>query len=438
MGKKRSLCRKGLILALLTMLLAGCQWVQDPKSLLSVPKLPKEQANLASIVYSQLPEGASIVQPTHSSDGSKIRIADLNDDGRAEAIVFYETPDREVRLHGMILESDVDSWKVAAEFEGEGVKLDRVDIMDVTGDNTLDIIIGYSSADPTANKSMVIYSFHDKALKKIFEQPYSQYVIDDLDRNMKSEIYVLINRKSKSPVVLNQFGYKDNKITKLSEKQMDPEIAGVSNMISGHLSKDRRGIVIDAIADPNYALTMAYSIDSNGDLYEVFPKDLTIKSWLTLSEDVNSDGIIEVAIPEKPLGWELHEEFKVPFFTNYFQWDSDKGLKLVQRQFRDHYERYHFIIPLSWYGRVSIDTKSRVDEDLRFYDIHSNETLAEVRFFSVEAWDRYKDKWTYLAAYGDQVIGIYSKEPLNLNDGNTKLPDVEEDKETDPLNKDKK
>ncbi|MGZ9584199.1 hypothetical protein [Paenibacillus marinisediminis] len=430
MKNTRNIRAVGLILVLFTVLLSGCEWVQDPKSLLSVPKLPEEQANLASIVYSQLPEGATIVQPTNTTESSKIRIADLNNDGRAEAIVFYETPDRSVRLHGMVLESDGSDWSVAAQFDGEGVKLDRVDIVDVTGDNTLDIIIGYGSSDENANKGMVIYTFTNKELIKIFEHPYSYYVIDDLNNDPAYEIYMVNNRKSKPPV-LSQFGYRDNTITRTAEKQFDPKISTINNMISGHLNKERRGIILDASIVPNYSVTMAYSMTPTGEFYELFPMDMTTKDWATTSEDINDDGIIEIAIPERPQGWEHYENYEVPYFTNYYQWDGKQGLKLVQRQFRDPLERYHFTIPPSWYGRVSIDTESRIDEYLRFYDIHTNDTLAEVRVFSVETWDRYKDKWTYLAAYADKVIGIYSKEPLKLNDGNTKLPDVEQDKSTD-------
>ena len=430
MRKTRILRRSGLVLALFALLLNGCEVVQDPKSLLSVPKLPEEQANLASIVYSHLPEGGIIVRPTNSTDGSKIRIADLNNDGRAEAIVFYETPDRDVRLHGMILESNENNWNVAAEFDGEGVVLDRVDIVDVTGDNTLDIIVGYGSPDTSSNKGMVIYTFENNQLKKIFEQPYSYYVIDDLNGDLIHELYMVSYRKSKSPV-LSQFQYIDNKMTKAAEKQFDTEIVGVSNLLSGHLSKDQRGIVIDAILEPAQYVTMAFSLSTDGQFDEVFPKELTVKNIMYLSEDVNSDGIIEIAIPESPQGWEYYEEYETPYFTNYYQWDGNQGVILVQRQYRDHLERFHFTIPLSWYGRVSIDTRSRMDEYLRFYDVQSNDTLAEIRFFSVDTWDRYKEKWTYLAAYADEVIGIYSKEDLNINDGYTKLPDVETEEPSD-------
>nr|WP_275444556.1 hypothetical protein [Paenibacillus sp. ACRRX] len=417
-----------IVLVVFTFLLSGCEWVQDPKSLLSVPRLPDEQASLMSIITSHLPEGGAIIRPTNSSDNSAIRIADLNNDGQAEAIVFYETPDREVRIHGMILQSDGKTWSKTVDFDGEGVKLDRVDIVDLTNDNTLDLVIGYSYPESDSNKGMIIYSFNNNQLTKIFEQPYAQYVIDDLDRNMKNELYVVTNHKSKPPV-LSQYKYDEDKLKKMTEKVMDNEINGFLNVMSGYISKDKRGIVMDANAGANYSFTIAVTLSESGELKEVFPKDLTIKKRTILSSDINADGIIEIPIPERPEGWEdYYEEYEIPFFQSYYQWDGKNDLRLVQKQFRDYMERFHFTIPVSWYGRVSIDTKSNINEYLRFIDFNTNETLAEVRFFSVETWERYKDKWTYLAAYGDEVIGIYSKEQLRLNDGTPKLPTVEQTK----------
>ena len=39
-----------------------------------------------------------------------IRVEDLNGDGIREASVFYETPNENVRIHGMILEEQGGAW----------------------------------------------------------------------------------------------------------------------------------------------------------------------------------------------------------------------------------------------------------------------------------------------------------------------------------------
>ncbi|WP_229106259.1 FG-GAP repeat domain-containing protein [Paenibacillus sp. 1001270B_150601_E10] len=421
--------RSGICLLLAcTFIINGCEVVQDPKLLMSVPKLPEEQANLMSIINAQLPEGAEKVRPNNSSDGSAVRMADLDGDGKAEAIVFYEVPDSEVRLHGMILKSDGKEWTKVADFEGGGVSLDYVETVDLTRDNRLDLLVGYGSQDQDSlNKGMVVYSFVNNRIEKIFEQPYSQIVINDLDGDSKKELYIVSQHKGKPPV-LSQYQYIDQKLTKTAEIQMDVQVNLVYNMVSGLISKDKRGLVLDTVTGSNYYMSVALLCE-DGQFYEAFPKEKTIRSQSYPSTDVNNDGIIEFVKNETPQGWDIFREYEIPYFLDYYQWDGKEKLTLVQKQYRDYADRFHFAIPTSWYGRVSIDTKSDRDEYLRFIDYQTNETLAEVKFFSVENWERYKNKWTYLAAYGDEVIGILSKEQLKLNDGSLKLPELEHEGE---------
>lgn len=102
-------------------LLSGCEWLQDPKSLMSPPRLPEDKAKIMTIISSQMPKGAEMLRPANAEDASRIRLADLNNDGRADtAIVFYETPDKDVRLHGLVFHSDGETWNKVVEFDGRG------------------------------------------------------------------------------------------------------------------------------------------------------------------------------------------------------------------------------------------------------------------------------------------------------------------------------
>lgn len=83
------------LLLLACILLSGCDWLEDPKSLMSMPRLPEDKAKIMTIISSQMPKEAEMLRPANAEDASAIRLADLNNDGRADtAIVFYETPDR--------------------------------------------------------------------------------------------------------------------------------------------------------------------------------------------------------------------------------------------------------------------------------------------------------------------------------------------------------
>lgn len=182
--------------------------------------------------------------------------------------------------------------------------------------------------------------------------------------------------------------------------------------------------MLDAVAGANYGVTDIIKLTEDNQLISILPEEMAIKPYNIASGDMNGDGIIEIAIPEMPSGWDIYESYVIPYFTSYYQWDEKNGLKLVEKQYRDYEERFQLKLPNSWYGRVTIDTKSKKDEYIRFMDMHTNETLAEIKFFNPEMWETYKEKWTYLSSYGDTIIGVFSKEPLMLNRGTSKIPDM--------------
>ncbi|MGG4396275.1 hypothetical protein ABEX25_18390 [Paenibacillus thiaminolyticus] len=413
------------LLLLACILLSGCDWLEDPKSLMSMPRLPEDKAKIMTIISSQMPKEAEMLRPANAEDASAIRLADLNNDGRADtAIVFYETPDKDVRLHGLVFHSDGETWNKVVEFDGVGVSLDRVELVDLTHDNKLDLVVGYGGSDKDLNKGLVVYSFTQDGIVKIFEQPYSQFVIDDLNGDGKNQLYIVNNRRDMPPV-LAMYDFKDGKMAKQNELTLDKDVNMYTNMISGYISKNQKGIVLDAVAGANYGVTDIIKLTEDNQLVSILPEEMAIKPYNIASGDMNGDGIIEIAIPEMPSGWDIYESYVIPYFTSYYQWDEKNGLKLVEKQYRDYEERFQLKLPNSWYGRVTIDTKSKKDEYIRFMDMHTNETLAEIKFFNPEMWETYKEKWTYLSSYGDTIIGVFSKEPLRLNRGTPKIPDMD-------------
>lgn len=185
-----------------------------------------------------------MLRPANAEDASAIRLADLNNDGRADtAIVFYETPDKDVRLHGLVFHSDGETWNKVVEFDGVGVTLDRVELVDLTHDNKLDLVVGYGGSDKDLNKGLVVYTFTQDGIVKIFEQPYSQFVIDDLNGDGKNQLYIVNNRRDMPPV-LAMYDFKDGKMAKQNELTLDKDVTMYTNMISGNISKNQKELCL--------------------------------------------------------------------------------------------------------------------------------------------------------------------------------------------------
>lgn len=94
----------GTMAVLLGTVLSGCTVISDPKLLMKPPMMSTDKEKLYNIVQKETPPESKLIRPKDMSNTSMIRVEDLNGDGIREAIVFYETPNENVRIHGMILE----------------------------------------------------------------------------------------------------------------------------------------------------------------------------------------------------------------------------------------------------------------------------------------------------------------------------------------------
>lgn len=157
----------GLAAAALSLFtLPGCTFISDPVSQMRVPQLPADKASLMAAINSSLKALDGTLTRPANDDNRSIFTEDLDQDGVMETLVFYQTKNEAVVNHGMILEKQGDTWVKKLTFDGDGTKLDSVELKDVTGDGKLNIIAGYSRTEDKGVKGMVVYSYSGECWKR--------------------------------------------------------------------------------------------------------------------------------------------------------------------------------------------------------------------------------------------------------------------------------
>ncbi|AWB46921.1 hypothetical protein DCC85_11800 [Paenibacillus sp. CAA11] len=397
-------------------LLSGCTFIQDPKQLISPPLLSSDKESLKSVVnayLSRLPNGGSIIKPRELGDASSIRVRDLDNDGKSEAVVFYETPDDAVRIHGVIFTTEGDTWTAVTNFDVEGQVLESVDLRDLKNDGKTEIVVGYSNSDKQVQQGLTIYSFHNKTVEKALVLPYTHYVIDDLNGDGQMDISILTFQKNEYST-LTTYQYKDGSFVQLDQLELDANVNDYYNVVSGRISEGKqRGIILDA----SLAQHSAYSIlvvMEKGKLVQKLSQDAALKDFIISSGDVNRDGILEIGIQQKPQGWDGFSFDDIPWFFSYFQYDEKQGLKFVMQQYMDQEGRFYYTFPSELNGNITVDTKSEKDQYLKFVRIDNGETVTEIKFFTLSQWDRAREDWKELSRTNDKVIGYRSKYELKV------------------------
>ncbi|WP_411342620.1 FG-GAP repeat domain-containing protein [Paenibacillus sp. WLX1005] len=418
----KSIWIKLLATAGLLFILSGCSFnpLADPKTLIQTPQLPSDKQTLSSLISSELPEGASIQSPKNGNS-SKIQTVDLDGDGTSETIVFYQTFDG--RINGLIFEKSGDTWVKKDTIEGAGFTLESVEISDITHDGKRDIIVGYSNSgisnSDTGLKTLVIYSYDKGVLKTVSEMPYSYYFITDLDGDGVNELAI---------ATIDKFGDQENlgyvKVTVYRYKNGFQEIDSIDlansvesfyNTIAGKVTSNQNGIILDEALGVS-GLTHLIVMENN-ELVDVFPRSLlaTFKNIQIASEDINNDGILEIGRDVVPEGWENISPTETPRWTYYYQWNGGSQLtKLVSQQYRDDQGRFVIRIAPDWNDKLTIDTKSNKNQDIRFILKDTGEKVAEVRFFSESDWNNHNGDWKVIAQNRGQIIALWENSKINI------------------------
>ncbi len=401
----------------LLFLLSACSFnpLADPKTLIQTPELPSDKQTLSSIISSELPEGASIQSPKNGN-GSKIQTVDLDGDGTSETIVFYQTTTG--RIVGLIFEKSGDTWVKKDTIDSAGFTLESVEITDITNDGHRDLIVGYSndtSNSESSQKRLVIYSYDKGKISIVDDMPYSYYSIIDMDGDGINDL-VITKINNSGYVNIAAYRYKAG-FQLISSMDLVNTIGSdhFYNVVAGKVTANQNGIIMDqtlGVSAFSHLIVM-----EDGQLKDVFPlsRQATYKDIQITSEDVNNDGILEIGMAEIPEGWENIAPTEIPRFTSYYQWSGGADLtKLVSQQYRDEQGRFVIKLAPEWIGKVTIDTKSNKNQDLRFILKDTGEKVAEVRFFSENEWNNHSGDWEIIAQNRGQVIALWEKSKINV------------------------
>ncbi|MED5018078.1 hypothetical protein P9847_12270 [Paenibacillus chibensis] len=410
----------------LMLLLSGCSFISDPVLMMRTPQLSAEKESLRSIVMAQLPEDANLIRSNEEDDTNIIHFVDLDNDGVSEAVVFYETPDQIIGIHGMIFKKVKDTWVKQITFDGAGKVLESLYFKDMTNDGKVDIVAGFSIGNEEIDNEVFIYSYNGKSLDRVLERPYTNYVISDMNKDHINDL-TIVNLKRGESNYITTFQYEDGSFMELDRLEMKPYIYDYYNIVAGKVYVDKEGnsiegIVLDAmLSNVGEASFTSVIIMEDGKLKSVLPdQQQTYRNYRVYSEDVNKDGIIEIPLLNPPIGWSFFKnQDEIPYFYSYYQWDGKSGLKFVIEKYHDLKYDFDFgFFPPQWHNKITVDTKSQVNKYLRFVMIDTGKTVAEIKFFSLSEWEKQHDDWKYLYRTSEKVVAYKKNVDFDLDNNN--------------------
>lgn len=310
-----------LILLMLTLCtvfaFSGCYYFDaGMEKLLVPPKLTDGQNEIYEVLESRVGTGISLKYPRTGDYRSAFVLENIDDEPGKEAIVFYQSNVNVTNISALtvsVLDQEDGKWVPVYDVAAAGSDVDQVAFSGFGTQSNMFIIIGYALTSET-DKVLHIYRYRDGIVQDLFSCPYSLFEVVDIDDNGYPELVTL------SPAVSDQTGqvsaakanvirYQQGSFVASDSVEMDSSITSYVNIQTGDIGNRQTALYLDGMKGRD-KITTQILFYQNGKLQNNAFLDRSAADSLTrqtgnLSMDIDSDGVIEIPMPELMPGYQL-------------------------------------------------------------------------------------------------------------------------------------
>ena len=355
--------KRKLILSLLTVIIAvlltGCLSITADE-LYSLPEVSEEYLRLQAHINLLLSQGAEFAPPVGGPNRQAVQLRDLNGTGVNEVIAFFSFPG-ESTLKVYIFEYVDGEYTVADIIPGFGTEIESVRYIDMDGDGTLELVIGWQMG--SALKYMKIYSLsglHHQELVSGVE--YSELTVYDMSGDGTDDVIIFRLPTQETGAIAEIYSLMRDGEPVSEDARLSNGIESISRIMTGRLIDDTPAIFIDSEGSfENGSLVTDILAMHDGAFTNV---SLTIASNVSeenvrhrmASSDINKDGIIKVPTLRLLMAQSDTEYFAIDWFA--FESSGERSLALTT--YHNNFDEWFLILPLDWREKVSVRREDSV------------------------------------------------------------------------------
>jgi len=355
--------KRKFIIYLLTvaaaMLLTGCLRI-TADDLYSLPEISPEYLRLQTYINDLRNQGAVFAPPTRGPNRQAVQLVDLSGTGTNEVIVFFSVPG-DSALSIYIFELVDGDYIIADIIEGVGTEIESVRYIDMDGDGSKELVIGWQMG--TAIRYMSIYSMsglHSQELVSSVE--FTEMAVYDLSGDGTDDVIIFRMPIQDSTAVAEVFYLmQDGEIVK-EEAKLSNGIESISRVLTGTLIDGTPALFVDSEGsfENGSLVTDVFAKTSDGfsniSLHVTTGiSDDTVR-YRMASSDINKDGIIKVPYLRRLIAQSETEYFAIDWFA--FRDSGQSTLMLTT--YHNTFDEWFLILPRDWREKVSIRREDSV------------------------------------------------------------------------------
>ncbi len=291
-----------IILAALVLLCAGCN-LDDRDSLFALPELSGQYRYLQRELDKILAQGATYTVAGTGSVRSSVQMADLNGDGREEAIGLFLSADGVPEVHVFRMEDESCTWLGKLTGVGTGVREIRLFSRGTQGQQALAVSWAYEN--DARYYGMTVAGVGGNELFTMLDLQYSACLPQDLDEDGVEELTFVRPVKDSESLYTCIYQLEGASYRLLTQAPLCIETQSVLKLRYASVMEDSVALVVDSAAKNGGYVTDV--LDFDGTELVSLTRDPVSGSGLAYwrraavpAYDINGDGLLELPAALSP------------------------------------------------------------------------------------------------------------------------------------------
>lgn len=343
------------------LLLSGCSLTQwgsiQVEELLRAPQLSGDYGALQAALNEWLGESAQLRYPLNGELLSPFLMSDWDGDGVQDAAVLYTTSQLPNVCLAILQRGEDGQWQVRGAVEGLSDTVESVRFAKLQNIDADQIVVGYSSSQ--GDEYLAVYAYKNGEVETILEQPYGQYLIEDITGTGHEDL-VLLSTEEEGTVQIElltadrEGGFRQVAVMGLSADRF----TGCASLAAGMGADGGHYLVLDGwtgASGTNLASVLLYFNEETQQMEQAVQIDAdalyeaSLRNVPTLTScDLDEDGIVEIPTQPVQAGQiNLSQSRRIDFIAwmDYTSRQPKKSFGLLDEEFN-----YYLELPAAWEG----------------------------------------------------------------------------------------
>ncbi len=399
-----------LCACVLLLCLSGCASISPSvDELLRAPILSGEYNDIRSALIEHFDDSVQLKYPTEGELLSPFALGDWNGDGVEDAVVLFTLDESSFVFVGVLNKDEADAWQVAGVATGLSDTVVMLEFAAMQADDTQQIVVTFQAQ---GEKYLAVYAFQEGWLSTVFQQPCSQYLIEDITGTGTDNL-ILITTDEAGMLQMELLTFTEDGFTQgVIPSFNEVPFTGYANIIASEAISGRQYLMIDGFVgegQTTLATEMLWYNSATGSFAQTTlsgTKDLynDSKRYLIdlISCDIDGDGAVEIPVQYGveeggTLNHVQNRPVSLIVWQDFTRYDTEKSFGIYD-------DEYNYYLALSDELKGNLLVVDGDDGDT----IEVRNLAGDVLYFALRVvdFDEQDDDWLQIVSVASKQIQV--------------------------------